>query len=486
MPRGSSDRIFAKRTDGYKPSHWLFYEPGITEMYDYMTSRGGDFGDLTMFGPQALCMKYLCGSVITPRQVNQARKFYKAYFGMDGIFNYEGWMDIATRLEGRLPLEVWSLPEGLGNIPVQTPLMTYFNTDPKHAWLAGYLEPLMFKAWNPITVCTLSQHCKKAIYAALQETGTPADIIWKLHDFGYRGVSSEESAEIAGAAHLVNFCGSDTIPAIDYINEFYSDGQFDEEGDPTFMPAYSVRATEHSVMTHRGRALESEIVRDILRKCPTGIIAMVADSYNIWDFAEKILGQDLRTEVIEHEGLVVVRPDSGEPIPTMMKLLWILGEKFGFRTNEKGYKVLNHVRTLQGDKNDYNAIYNMLRSMKGGGWSADNIACFGMGGALLQASTRDTQKMAVKLSSLTDVTGQWRDVYKDPVTDPGKGSKFGRFAVVEEFNPATGEKRMVTQRLLQSEGTPSRNLLRPIYRNGQMLVHDSFPVIRERADAWMK
>src|ERR1700733_966655 len=102
MNRGSSERIFAKRTDGYKPSHWLFYEPGISEMYDYLTSRGGMFGELTMFGAQALCMKYLCGSVITPKQVTTARKFYKAYYGMDDVFNHEAWMDIATRLDGRL------------------------------------------------------------------------------------------------------------------------------------------------------------------------------------------------------------------------------------------------------------------------------------------------------------------------------------------------------------------------------------------------
>lgn len=802
--RGPSERIFAKKTDGYKPSHWLFYEPGISQTYDYLTSRGGQFQTLIPFGFQGFAMKYLCGRVITPEQVKRAKKFYARYYGMDGVFNYDGWMYIAEKLDGRLPLELWALPEGLSKksknrnqtgVPVQTPLMAYFNTDPNCAWLPGYIEPLMFKTWNPITVATLSQHCKIVLYEGLKRTGTPADIIWKLHDFGYRGVSSEESAEIAGAAHLVNFWGTDTVPSLDYVNEFYSDGVVDEDGDPTYMPGYSVRATEHSVMTQRGRALEVEVVRDILKKCPTGIIAMVADSYNLWDFAEKILGTTLHTEVVEREGIVVVRPDcydeqteiltengflsfselmdnqkirvaqyhengtvdfvfptkyfqdvyegpmqyftnehhidllvtpnhrmirrnaakridvqkaenvkynfrwqhihagtligdrklspleriliafqadgsynttgpknkirftftkqrkiqrmtelcdnagidyhtttepgrpqntqfyitldeaplknfewvlpilsqisglwaqefieemsywdatrrsddrfkfdttvainaevvqtlatlagyrtcysispdtrkeifsdvhtvhvclwdysdgqsikceqvqyngtiycvqvptgmlivrrngkvsvcgnSGEPIPTMMKLLWILGEKFGWTVNQKGYRVLNHVRTLQGDKNDYDAIYNMIAATEGAKWSLDNIATFGMGGALLQASTRDTQKMAVKLSSLTDSEGKWRDVYKDPITDPGKGSKWGRFAVTLEHDEDTGEDRFVTTVLKQGQPNPEGNLLRPIYRNGEMLIHESFETVRARANAWM-
>ena len=487
-PRGSSERMMPKRTDGYKPSHWLFEEDGVTECYDYLTSRGGMFDDLTMFGAQSIVMKYFLGCVVTPEQVRRARKFYKAFYGMDGVFNYDAWMDIATRLGGRLPLEFWALPEGMSGIPVQTPMMAYVNTDPKHAHLSGYVEPLTFKVWNTITVASLSQHIKKVIYQFLVETGTPEDIIWKLHDFGYRGVSSEESAEFAGAAHLLNFWGSDTIPAIDHINEFYSDGVFDEDGDPTYMPAFSVRATEHSIMTQNGRNGESAIVKRILKACPNGIIAMVGDSYNIFDFASKIIGTEFHTEVIEREGIVVIRPDSGEPIPTMMKVMWELGEKFGATFNNKGYKNLGvgkglgKIKVLQGDKNDYDPVYNMLRAFKGAQWSADNIASFGMGGALLQASTRDTQKMAVKLSSQTR-NGVWEDIFKDPITDPGKGSKYGRFAVTYEQN--AGVRRMVTSRLTQGGPIPNGNLLRMISRNGYLAVHDKFETARTRANEWM-
>ena len=329
------------------------------------------------------------------------------------------------------------------------------------------------------------------IYQFLLDTGTPADIIWKLHDFGLRGVSSMESAEIGGAAHAVNFWGSDTARCMDFINEFYSDGIFDDDGDPTYCPFYTVVATEHSVMTQRGPVGEPDLVAEILRRYPEGIISMVGDSYDIFKFAADIIGTGLHAEVVERAGVVVIRPDSGDPVPTMMKVMWNLGEKFGWAINSKGYRVLGKesehatgkIKVLQGDKNDFDAIYNMLRAFKGAQWSADNIATFGMGGALLQASTRDTQKMAVKLSSMTK-DGVWIDIHKDPITDPGKGSRAGRFAVVYETLPS-GVRRMSTKILKQGEPEPEGNLLREIFCNGDLMVHEDFNTIRARADEWM-
>jgi nicotinamide phosphoribosyltransferase len=465
-------------SDSYKYSHHLFSDPGIIEMYDYLESRGGMFQDTTNFGMQAVLETTLCGCVVTPDDVEEARKFFKAHFGRDDVFQYDDWMYIAKDLKGRLPIEISTLPEGM-TVPVRTPLLTYINTDPKCSWLSGFLEPALLQLWYPITVCTLSRHIKQMLYQFFVETGTVENVSFALTDFAVRGSTGMEAARLGGAAHLVNFVGSDNVPAVRYVRQRYA------MPDLSYMPGFGVRATEHSVMTQKGREGEASIVGDILRTCPDGIVAMVADSYNVFDFAEKILGEQFHTEVVSHDGIVVVRPDSGEPIPTMMKLLWILGEKFGWTVNEKGYRVLNHVRTLQGDKNDYDAIYNMARALKGGKWSLDNIATFGMGGALLQGSNRDTQKMAVKLSSLTDASGLWHDIYKDPITDPGKGSKFGRFVVVEEFDEVLGKKQFVTKTLKQGQPIPEGNLLRPIFRNGEMLIHDDFETVRARANEWM-
>lgn len=507
--RGSSERIFCKKTDAYKVSHPLFYEPGIKWMYDYMESRGGDFQDIYPFGAQALLMKSFCGSVISPKQVERSRKFYKAFFGFDGVFDYDAWMFIAKDLGGRLPLEFWAIPEGLC-VPVRTPILTWFNTHkvmdviiegqrklveefgPKVSFLPGFIEPQTFHVWSPTTVLTYATHIKKVLYQALKETGTPENIRYMLTDFGYRGVSSDESAEAAGAAVLVPFSSSDTIMAIDYINEFYGDGVFDDDGDPTYLPCMGVRATEHSVQTHRGLDNESAVVRQVLEKCPTGIVAMVGDSKDLWNFAGQILGTEFRTEIVNRDGLTICRPDSGEPIPVMLKLLWILGEKFGTHLNSKGYRMLGQredrgkIKALQGEKNTYDAIYNMGKALKGAGWSIDNIATFGMGGALLQGHTRDELNMAVKLSALEDADGNEREVYKDPITDPGKYSKRGRFAVLNELNPITGETKPKWRQLLPGEPNPEGNLLRPIQRNGEMLIEDPFESIRARNDEWMK
>ena len=482
-PMGPSTRDFEMKSDGYKYSHWMFQDDGVTENYDYLTSRGGLFNELTMFGTQAMLMKHLVGKRITPDSVRRTAKKVGRYFHNPTVFNADAFMDIAVRLGGKIPIRVWSLPEGLNGIPVQTPLLTYQNTDPKHPAISGFLEPLKLQLWNPITIASLSQHIKQMQLEFLKETGTPELIQWFLHDFGLRGVSSMESAEIAGAAHGINFRGSDTFIAADFINEFYSDGIFDEDGDPTYSPFDTVVATEHSVMTQRGRIGEPSLVAEIMRRYPNGIVSMVGDSYDIFNFADQIMGVGLHTEVIEREGMVVIRPDSGEPIPTMLKVLWHLGERFGWTVNNKGYRVLNNIRTLQGDKNDYDAIYNMLRALKGAQWSADNIATFGMGGALLQASNRDTQKMAVKLCSMTK-DGQWVDVTKDPITDPGKGSKGGRFAVVFEDTP-TG-KRMVTKKLVQGQPEPEGNLLREVFCDGELLIHENYETIRARANSWME
>lgn len=463
---------FPERTDGYKPSHWMFLEPGLEEAYVYLESRGGMFGDTMVAGIQAHCMKYLCGQLVTPSDVERAKLRYARYFGSDAVFNYDGWMSIAMEEGGRLPIEICALPEGQV-APVKTPLMTVRNTKAKYAWLPGYLEGLNFKPWYPTTVATLSYHIKKVLRKFLDETGTPADLQFKLHDFGYRGASSEESAMVGGAAHAINFAGSDTVPCIAHILQYYGKGLPSD-----YMPVGSIPATEHFVMTARGRSRETEVAAEVLKRCPKGAVAIVADSYNVYDFCEKTIGGVLRDVVRERDGITVVRPDSGDPIPVMMRVMWLLGERFGFKeeTNGKPYRLLNSgVRVLQGDKNDYDAIYEMCRAFKGARWSVDNIAAFGMGGALLQACTRDTQKMAMKCSSVA-VDGRWIDVQKDPITDPGKASRPGRF-----FVHRSPDGRISTAPMTQGVEYPG-NLLRPVYRDGEMLVEENFEEIRARAN----
>ncbi len=172
------------------------------------------------------------------------------------------------------------------------------------------------------------------------------------------------------------------------------------------------------------------------------------------------------------DGVIIVRPDSGYPPEIVLKVLDILGECFGYEVNAKGYKVLNpHVRVIQGDGIDYAMVGTILETMKQAGWSADNLA-FGSGGGLIQKVDRDTQKCAIKCSAIR-VNGTWRDVLKDPITDPGKRSKAGRLALVKD---ADG-----TLRTVREEEVSGENLLQTVYENGELLVDQTFAEIRERA-----
>lgn len=272
------------------------------------------------------------------------------------------------------------------------------------------------KVWYPTIVATLSREVKKTIKGYLDSAGIPGDLPFKLHDFGYRGVSSEESASIGGAAHLVNFQGSDTLLGLKLLLDYYV---------PSTLPGFSVPASEHSTMTSWGEEGEALAMANMLSQYPTGLVSVVSDSYDIFNACAHIWGETLRNNVEARDGVLVIRPDSGDPAPTIMKLLEILGEKFGFTTNEKNFKVLNpKVRLIQGDGVNPSSINRILNTMRWQGWSADNIV-FGMGGGLLQQVNRDTQMFAFKCSAIRRA-GEWHDVYK---TATGKESKRGRLVL---------------------------------------------------------
>ncbi len=300
---------------------------------------------------------------------------------------------------------------------VKNVLATIENTDPECFWLTTWLETAILRAiWYPTTVATQSYTIKQVIADYLEKTGDPALIDFKLHDFGARGVSSLESAAIGGAAHLVNFMGSDTISGVLYAREFYNAG----------IAGFSIPAAEHSTITSWGRSGEVDAYRNMLNQFakPGSIVAVVSDSYDVYNAAEKLWGDALREQVVASGATVVIRPDSGDPVEVNRKLIAILGEKFGYTTNAKGFKVLNNVRLIQGDGVNELTIRSILGAFMAMGWSADNIA-FGMGGALLQAVDRDTQKFAMKCSAVEIGSGNWINVQKDPITDPGKKSKTG-------------------------------------------------------------
>lgn len=442
-------------TDSYKPSHYLQYPPGTEKVFSYIESRGGKFDKTLFFGLQMFLKDYL-SQPITMEMINEAEAFLKVH---GEPFNREGWEYILSEYGGKLPLRIRAVKEGTV-VPTGNVLVTVENTDPKLYWLTSYIETALLRAvWYPTTVATQSWYIKQLIKSYLEETGDVSGINFKLHDFGARGVSSFESASIGGAAHLVNFMGSDTISGILALREFYNEP----------MAAFSIPAAEHSSITSWGKDREVDAYRNMLDKFakPNSLVAVVSDSYDIYN-ACTLWGTELKQQIIDSGATVVIRPDSGAPEVVVLEVARILDRYFGSVVNSKGYKVLNNVRIIQGDGINLNSIKHILDNLKTAGFSADNIA-FGMGGMLLQGLNRDTQKFAMKASAAL-INGEWIDVYKDPITDSGKTSKKGRLALVKDGS--TGEfKTVLNPKDLDS-------FLEVVWENGELKRDQSLSEIR--------
>lgn len=400
--------------DSYKMSHFLQYPPGTEFVSSYIEARPkeGMEREVMFFGLQMFIQNYLTRP-FTAADVEEAQSLCKKH----GVpFNREGWDYILDAHGGFLPLIIEALPEGLV-VPAGTPMVQVRNTDPKVPWLTSYMETALLRAvWYPSTVATISRDIKKVIKHWLDATSDDPEgqLPFKLHDFGARGCTSMEQAGIGGAAHLVNFMGTDTLTGVVYARQFYGSD----------IAGFSIPAAEHSTMTSWGREREADAYENMLTSFPTGLVAVVSDSYDIYKAVDTIWGEKLHDKVLAREGTLVVRPDSGDPLDMVLFCLKALGEAFGTETNSKGFKVLNpKVRVIQGDGIGPKDIENILMAMAKEGWSADNVA-FGMGAGLLQHVNRDTFRFAMKASAAF-VDNKWMPVFKDPVTDKGKASKKG-------------------------------------------------------------
>jgi nicotinamide phosphoribosyltransferase len=452
----------AVNTDSYKSSMWSQYPPGTETVFSYIESRGGKYEKSLFVGLQAFLKEYL-SEPVTLAQIEFAANFWSAH---GEPFNKAGWLRLIEKYNGVLPIRIRAVKEGTV-VPVSNVLVTVENTDPEFFWLTTWLETAILRAvWYPVTVATQGWYIKQTIKKYLEETGDPSGINFKLHDFGQRGVSSFESAAIGGLAHLVNFMGSDTVNGVIAANEYYQAG----------MSGFSIPASEHSTITSWGRENEEDAYRNMIKQFgkPGALLACVSDSYDIYE-AAKMWGTTLKQDVIDSGAMVVIRPDSGTPELVVLEVVRILDRYFGSVENEKGYRVLNNVRVIQGDGINADSIKHILENLKSAGYSADNVA-FGMGGQNLQILNRDTMKFAMKCSAI-QVNGEWRDVYKDPVTDQGKRSKKGRITLIRN-----GADFMTVPEDNVGINSPIPDLLETVWENGKLVRQQSFAEIRELSD----
>lgn len=454
-------------TDSYKASHYKQYPPGTEYVSSYIESRGGAAGFSIFFGLQMLLQK-LQDNHIDMQGIREARDLFETH-GLP--FNLEGWSHIRSKYQGHLPLKIQAVPEGT-KVPTGNVLVQVVNTDPTVPWLTSYVETMLLRAiWYPTTVATNSFLAKQHIkYALVKSADDPdAELPFKMHDFGARGVSSRESAMIGGLAHLVNFKGTDTVEALLAARKYYG----------CDMAGFSIPASEHSTITAWGRDREMDAYSNMVTQFgkPGALVACVSDSYDIHKATSDMWGGSLLQQVKDSGATIVVRPDSGDPVETPIEVIETLMRKVGYTTNTKGYRVLpDYFRVIQGDGIEVEQIKRILSTMLDRNLSASNIA-FGQGGGLLQKVNRDTQKFAMKASAIR-IDQVWHDVYKDPVGDKSKQSKRGVLGLYKSERDG-----FVTFR--DGYSSEAENQLQTVYEDGKQLVWEDLDTIRERADGYL-
>ena len=459
--------------DAYKYSHHKLYYPGTTQVYSYLESRGGKFDNTVFYGLQYFLKEYLEGMAFTQEDLDEAEPFLRQVFGRDDVFDKSKFQYILDAHGGKLPVRIRAVPEGTA-VPVQNVLMTIENTDPECFWLTNFLETLLMQVWYSCTVATISREVKKVVtdyYAKTATDGAEAGIPFVLNDFGFRGVSSVESAGLGGSAHLLNFMGSDNLAGSALAQRYYGTSE---------VYGKSIPATEHSICTLLGEQGELDIFRHVLDAFPTGTIACVSDSYNIFRACEEYWGNELKDQILERDGTLVIRPDSGDPVMTLLKIFEILFDRFGYTTSEKGYRVLPpQVRVIQGDGVNYDAIKGMYAALEENGISAENLV-LGMGGALLQKLDRDTQKFALKCSH-AQVNGEDVIVQKNPtemdaqgnITESFKKSKGGRLKLIQQNGSF--------QTVAETDRADAEDQLVTVFENGELVKEWTFEEVRERS-----
>jgi len=474
-------------TDAYKYSHHKFYGSEMTKMVSYMESRGGKFSKTVFYGLQIFLKQYLEGVAITKEEVDEAFDYLgtkHGVFGREDVFDRSKFDYIVDKYDGKLPISIKAVPEGTV-VDAKNVLFTIESLDENCAWLTNFLESLLLQVWYPITVATLSREVRVIVTKAFKDCTSYDDelmnimIDFVLNDFGFRGVSSVQSAKTGGSAHLVNFLGSDTVIASKLIRDVYNTER---------VYGLSIPATEHSIMTLKGESGELELMKRVLTTFPTGLVACVSDSFNIFRACSEYWGTELRDLVLSRPATpgnqLVIRPDSGHVTRTLVEIFNILFDKFGYTVNEKGYKVLPpQVRVIQGDGVNLNSIqeiYDLLKSEK---ISPENLA-LGMGGKLLQADiNRDTNNFATK-ACFAIVDGKEVDVVKSPtemdengnITKSFKKSKKGKLKLVKNED---GSYRTVTSS--DSDFDTIKDELIEVFRSGVITKEWTFEEVRDRA-----
>ncbi len=399
-------------TDSYKHSHFLGYPNDISYVYSYMESRGGKYKDIVVVGITAVIDTI---PKLTLSDIVEAEEFTKLH----GVPFNKDWYTIFQDYGGDLPIEISGVAEG-SIVSPGTPILSVINTDYRFPWLTSFMETMLLRSWYPITVASRVNAMKQKIKPYFDKY-SDENMDFAILDFGSRGASSAETSALGGLGHLVHFKGSDNIPAVVLARDSY--------GEP--MAAYSVAATEHSVMTAFGKEQETYSFEYLIENMAPkdGVLSVVADSWNVFEAAKKFA--NLVDKIKDKNVTLVFRPDSGLIQTVLPEVIEILLPAFGYTFNSKGAKVPNNLKFLWGDGINEDTVTHAYEIAEY--YNIDPAAIMlGSGGGLLQANIdRDTAKFAFKASAVIKEDGTMVPIGKDPITDPGKASKKGVFDLPE-------------------------------------------------------
>jgi len=490
-------------TDSYKLSHKGFMDEGTEIIYANLTARSSKYlpvikdrfdNKAVFFNLQKFAKEYLIGewnskffSQPKDKVIGKFKRLVDAYLGADAVpmDHFEALHDL-----GYLPIEIKALPEG-SRVNIRVPFLTIKNTNPRFAWLTNYLETVMSaELWKPITVATIAYEFRKLVNEfALKTTGSLDFTMFQLHDFSFRGMSNRHDAAACGAAFLLSSCGTDTIPAIEYFEDYYGADVTNE------FIGTSVPASEHSIAC-AGTAVIGELEsyrKWITKDYPSGIVSLVSDTYDYWKVLTEYLPV-LKPEILSRPanalGLskVVIRPDSGNPTdiicgthfvtnkestPEQKGSIELLWEVFGGTVTEQGYKVLDsHIGLIYGDSITPEVALDVFERLAAKGFASTNIV-FGVGSYTMQYLTRDSLGMAVK-ATYAEVNGVGYELFKDPITDTGmKKSAKGLLRVEKEGDDYV----LYDQQTIEQE---NQGELKTVFLDGDLVVETSLSEIKAR------
>jgi nicotinamide phosphoribosyltransferase len=483
--------------DGYKVGHKFQYPQGTTLVYSNLTprkSRNTAEGEIVFFGLQYFIKEYLIQQFAInffniPKEevVRQYARRMDNYLGKDSI----SYSHIAQLHDlGYLPLEIKALPEG-ALVPMRVPVLTIKNTLPEFFWLTNMLETLLSAIlWKPCTSATTAfQYFKTFTKYANETTGEDMDFVaWQGHDFSFRGMSGVEDAVMSGAAHLLSFAGTDTIPAIDFLEQYYN-ADCEKE-----LIGGSVPATEHSVMCMGTQVEEIKTFEHLISEVyPSGVVSIVSDTWDFWQVITNFLPA-LKSKILARNGKVVIRPDSGDPVkiivgdkeapsgsPAYKGAIECMWDTFGGSITQMGFKLLDsHIGLIYGDSITTERQCEILEGLKQKGFSSYNVV-LGIGSYTYEYVTRDTYGFAMK-ATYGEVNGIGRDIFKDPKTDDGtKKSAKGLMQIF--INRSTGKLELKDQCSWEEE---AQGELKTVFKDGKLLVDWSLNEIRTRLQKHLK